>query len=266
MRFEFEEIDLVEHSGDVMIRAESEAEVKEVADHFRLFKDDVRGLVAALDAGTLTHRLTAYSSLGNRYRWFEVHGSLDIEFSEPYLALLVNRTGLDTGGILPDLDLQGPTLRHTHYAVRVWIEQGHICFIAYDSATEWNGRDAATNAEAYVSDYLKEAFGVRHHEPEFIANRAGTYSRNPNYLKRHRPKPAASNKILKDALFQWWLGNHANEAQRAVIASAVQCHDSNRTPFKGFDEYHIHYDNWKASCTWAELMALPSNQVAHAAD
>jgi hypothetical protein len=41
---------------------------------------------------------------------------------------------------------------------------------------------------------------------------------NPNYLKRHRATPAASNASLKRAFFAWWLENRANEKQKAIVA------------------------------------------------
>jgi hypothetical protein len=154
------------------------------------------------------------------------------------------------------MELMGPTLIHTFYPKRVWLEGGHICFQCYDSACDWNGMTADVYSERKVVDYMQEMFGNRYHEPEFKQNSNGQYSPNKNYLKRHAAKPSASNETLKRALFDWWLRHYANDAQREVIASCVECHNKNRTPFKGFDDYSIHYDNWEKHHSWQSLMSL----------
>lgn len=202
--------------GELTIKAETAVEVESLIKHFRLFSDvsDVETLkarIAALESSTLAHVIKS-----DKRPVYEVNGCLEYDFTEPYKKWALRDFGFD--GVFPDLEIprKWDGLIHTNYQSRLYTESEHICFNAYVSAKPWNKKEAQVYAESLVTDYIGEEFGTRRNEPEFIQSRNGHYVKNPNYLRRHRPTPAASNARLKRAFFQWWLATHANAAQKTV--------------------------------------------------
>jgi hypothetical protein len=157
--------------------------------------------------------------------YFLVSGCLELDFTAPYFRALAERTGYTGRGILPDLTPEYLTPRykwqglcHTHYVKQVWLEHSHLCYEVVVSGTDWNRKTAEQNATAYAADYMAESVGTRDQEPEFKADRNGTFSPNPNYLKRHAARPAFAADWLWSALVDWWLANEATPAQQDLVA------------------------------------------------
>ena len=205
--------------GALTLTAENPSEVQALIDHFKLFSNssDVSVLqkrIEALQSGTLTH--TIYKEKRPVYA---VNSCLDFEFIEPYKKWALHNFGFD--GVFPDLEIpmKWGGLQYTNYKARLFTQCEHICFEAFTSAEPWAHKSAQDYAEYKVKDCIGEEFGDRYREPEFIqAVRSCCMKRNPNYLKRHAPKPAATNARLKRAFFEWWEHNAANDAQKAIIA------------------------------------------------
>lgn len=197
---------------------ETAQEVEHLIKHFRLFPDvskvdALKARIAALESGTYRHTIGT-----DKRPAYEVNGCLDSAFSAPYVEWM--KRDLGHNGPLPDLELarKWGGLIHTNYQARVYTQNGHICFEAFTTSEPWNGKDAQDYAESCVVDCIGEEFGTRYREPEMIqAGRSNMMKRNPDYLKRHRATPQASNATLKRAVFEWWLANHANAAQRAIV-------------------------------------------------
>lgn len=220
MQFTFTESDYegeYRFGGQLEIKAENAHEVEELIKHFRLFSDvsDVSVLqsrITALQAKTLSHVVRS-----DKRPVYQVYGCLDHEFTAPYKKWAFDNFGFD--GAFPDLEIprKWGGLLHTNYQARLYIENEYICFEAFTTSQPWNGKDAQEHAQYRVADYIGEEFGCRYHESEFISAGNGLMKHNPNYLKRHEAKPAASNSRLKKAFFDWWMENHANAAQKAIV-------------------------------------------------
>lgn len=221
MEFKFTELSYegaFKFGGKLEITANGAQEVESLIDHFRLFKDmsDVTVLQARIEAlqkETLSHTLQS-----DKRPMYEVSSCLDDEFTAPYKKWARENFGYD--GVFPDLELprKWGGLIHTNYQARLYTENEHICFEAFKSSEPWNGRDAQECAESNVKDYIAEEFGTRRHEPEFIPTGFGDNMKpNPNYLRRHRATPMASNAVLKRAFFGWWMETQANDAQKAIV-------------------------------------------------
>lgn len=221
MQFNFTETDEsregYEFGGRLEIKAENALEVSKLIDHFRLFRGDtVEALQARITA--LQSDSLSYVEGTEKRPMYAVETSLAWDYSKPYAEWMEKNLGYV--GTLPDLDIprQWDGLKHTNYQAELRLQGEHICFLTYVSSEPWAGKDAQTYAERRAVDYIEEEFGERYHEPEFIqAGNANFMKRNPNYLKRRRPTPAASNARLKRALFTWWLDTQANEEQRAIV-------------------------------------------------
>ena len=205
--------------GALTITAQGAQEVESLINNFRLFKDmsDISVLQArieALQSETLSHVMQS-----DKRPMYEVSSCLDEAFTAPYKQWALDNFGYD--GVFPDLEIprHWDGIKHTNYQARLYTEGEHICFHAFTSSEPWNGKDAQEYAESRVKDYLGEEFGTRRQEPEFIPTGFGENMKvNPNYLKRHRPTPLASNARLKRAFFEWWMINHANDAQKSIVA------------------------------------------------
>ncbi len=257
MKIEFEKANPEDDFGEVLITAENEKEVDDMIEHFRLFKDDIRAKVKALDAGTLTHRLKSYVSFGEKYFWFETKGSIGLEYSKPYVDLMKRKVSLPDDFVLPDMELAGPELIHTYLPTRIWIQGGEIHYEAFDSACHWNKMSPRQNADRNVLGYVRERFGDRPTEREFVKNGNGTYSPNPRYGRGpNPPHPAANNEKLKQKLFQWWMNTHANDSQKTVIASAEECFKQIRCSFPGFDANNINHELWHKTMSWEQFRSL----------
>lgn len=156
--------------------------------------------------------------------WFQCESALDHEYTKPYADLLDKLTACESQGVeLLHLDLTAhdpKRLSHTHITDSLELEHGHFCYRVLFQAQDSNKRTAAENADRTAQDYTEERVGHRQHEPEFIRNRARTYSPNPDYFKRHRAKPAIGADWIWDAVWQWWRETHATEAQTAILDAA----------------------------------------------
>lgn len=255
MQFAFDETN-DDGSGSVTITAENPEEVKHVLDHFRVFdKHDVDDLLAyahTLSQGTYTH-----TSAPTKRPWYVVEACLDVEFTQPYIDLLSRRCGYDPSrhGPLPSVDLtqyHPRRLCHTHITDRIGLDHGHICYSGYIMSQEWNNRPALDRAWDTMEDYVAEDVGTRPLESEYIHNRNGTFSRNPNYLKRHRAKPAASAQWLYSWLFNWFMENHASAEQQRII-SAVRELNARFQHSGGPDElgsYDLRYVDPNGTCDY----------------
>lgn len=225
MEFKFTEGDYTgarKFGGQLAITAQGAQEVESIISHFRLFKDvsDVTTLqarIAALQSETLTHVMQS-----DKRPMYEVATCLDYEFTEPYKTWARDCFGYD--GVFPDLEIprKWNGLMYSDYRARLYTEGEHICVNAFTSSEPWNGKDAQEYAESCVKDYLGEEFGTRRREPEYIHLRNGMAKPNPDYMKRHRPTPLASNSRLKRAFFDWWMINHASAAQKEIVAGNAQ--------------------------------------------
>jgi hypothetical protein len=222
MKFEFNEGNYEgarKFGGALTIIAQGAQEVETLIKHFRLFSDMsnvsvLQARIEALQKKTLSHVIRS-----DKRPVYEVSSALGDEFTAPYKKWAIDCFGYD--GVFPDLDIprKWDGLLHTNYQARLYTEGEHICFEAFTTAEPWNGKSAQEYAEWLVSDYIAEEFGTRRQEPEFIPTGFGDNMKpNPNYLRRHRATPAASNARLKRAFFTWWLETHANEAQKAIVA------------------------------------------------
>lgn len=254
MKFQFEQR-TDDGGGALTFIAENAAEVSELARHFRMFdKDDPEQLMAlaqAMQAGTLSH--TSYSE---KRPWFEVESALEYEFTQPYLDKLSQMTGYNDH--IPDMDLtpfHPRRLCHTHITDRVWLEGGHICYRAFVKSEDWNGKTAGDRSFTTAEDYVQEDFGTRPQEPEYISasGRGGLMKHNPNYLKRHKAKPACTAEWFWRVLFSWWLDNHASEAQKAIYNANVALHEGNKWHARdnfGLKDYSINYLDPNGTTNW----------------
>lgn len=205
--------------GVLAVTAQGAQEVESLISHFRLFKDmsdisTLRARIEALQKETLCHVMQS-----DKRPIYEVSSALGHEFTMPYKKWALDCFGFD--GVFPDLEIprKWEGLHYTNYQARLYTQDEHICFEAFTSSKPWNGKSAQDYAEYLVSDYIAEEFGARRQEPEFIpAGFGDDMKRNPNYLRRHRATPAATNARLKRAFFAWWLEKHANDAQKAIVA------------------------------------------------
>ena len=221
MQFEFTELNYkndYRFGGQLEISAENAQEVESLISHFRLFKDlsDVETLkarIAALEAGKLSHVIKS-----DKRPVYEVSSCLEHEFTMPYKEWALRNFGYD--GTFPDLDIprERGGLIYTNYQARLYTDNEHICFDAFTTSEPWNKKDAHDHAQSRVVDYIGEEFGTRHNEPEFIQAGNNHVKRNPDYLKRHKATPRASNARLKRAFFEWWITTHASDAQKAIVA------------------------------------------------
>jgi len=248
MQFNFEEMELTEgreFGGKLTITANGAAEVLALIDHFQLFQDtsnieSLQARIAAMQSETLSHVI--YSEKRPVY---EIDSALDYEFTKPYCDWALRCFGYD--GQFPNLEIprRWKGLIHTNYQARLYTSNQHICFLTYVQSQPWNNMDANTYAERCAHDLIGEEFGTRYREPEFKQTRNGQYVKNPDYLKRHIPKPAATNSRLKVAFFDWWLENVANDAQKTIVAGnkAIAANVSYMECFK-FERFesHIYYE------------------------
>lgn len=206
--------------GTITVTAETAAEVVAVNDHFKVFGSTPAALLdlaQAAHAGAMTYG-TGWPA---KRPWYLVSSALDPAFTAPYRELLAKVTGF--AGRPPDLDLtphHPRRLCHTHHTSACGLFDGCYVFDVLVTAEEWNGMDAATNADKNAIDYVQEDLGWRPFEPEFIENRKGGYDRNPNYLKRHPPRPGTGAPWLWATLFDWWRNSHATDEHRDLLRAA----------------------------------------------
>lgn len=244
------------------VTAETPEEKAHVIEHFRLGDDALKAAQIITNPEPFTHVCPMVGR--DNAAWFECTGALEIEFSEPYFKEYVQRTGDAGGGILPDLDLtasypwQG--LHHTHYLRELYTDGGHICFTVIIRAGDWNGQDAATLADRRAVDYMQEAVGERPFEREYIETHNGLLKRNPNYLKRHKARPALSAQWLFSALIDNWLATKAAPKQRELAETDRALMFANHRGAGGLRELREYQGlrrNWQdAAINWMEFKEL----------
>lgn len=209
-------------AGFVTVTIETEAEALDWLEWYEREKDP-RQQVAFLD------KLKADGSVqierkSDKRPWFLCESALDHEFTQPYTALLDCLTGCEALGVeLLHLDLTAHDPRRlspTHITDTIELEHGHFCYRVMIQAKDWNNRTAAENADRNAMNYTEERIGHRQLEPEYRLNQNGTYSPNPDYHKRHRPKPAIGADWIWAAVFRWWMENHASGAQLGTLKAA----------------------------------------------
>lgn len=235
MKFDFTQT-REDGAGTLTVTAENQREVAEVADHFKMFdKTDAPQLIQlaqAITAGTLT-----YTSKPSAKRpWFLVESSLAHDYTKPYEDLLNRITGYE--GPLPDMDLtpfNPRQLIHTHITSRCALDAGHYSYTILIQAEDWNGKPAHVRAEINAQDYAEEDLGYRPFEREFIEGKNGSMKHNPDYLKRHRAKPATGAPWLWSTIFHWWRLNHASDAQCAALDQAEAARTDARLNDRDFD-------------------------------
>ncbi len=108
-------------------------------------------------------------------------------------------------------------LGYTHITDSIEIVDGMVHAHVFIQAQDWNGRDAATNAQINADDYVQENIGKRKHEREYITAGNGQTIHNPNYMKRHKAQPGLGAPWLWDRVFGWWRETIATPAQRDVL-------------------------------------------------
>lgn len=222
MKFEFTENAALEGDrkwgGDVAIVMESMEDAKAVAKHYKLYADDPIVLAEWLVDVANNAPVRYYPKAGREHAWYEIESALDHEFTKPYFDQMHKMTGADEN-LFYDLELTHPDpLDHRYLVQSVGLQHGHFIYKVLDSAQPWNKKSAQEYADSLVQDYMEEELGARQSEPEFIQLGNGQYTKNPNYLKRHRPKPALTCPWLWSALWDHWYANHATAAQRDALA------------------------------------------------
>lgn len=269
MQFQFTESDYSDafkFGGRLTLRAESSFEVEKIITHFKLFNtpNDIEALKAKLvviESGVFEHILGT-----DKRPIFEVDSALEVEFSTPYQLWAERCFGFRE--TLPDMEIprQWNGLKYTNYQERLYVDSGHICFRTFVSSEPWNGKSAQEYAEFRAFDIIQEEFGFRKIEPEMIQIGNGTFKENPNYLKRHKPTPLASNSLFKRAFFAWWVLNRASDAQKEIIScnAEIAAGASYMSAFT-FDRYESHIFYAKSakdykSVSFAEFAAMGVSQ------
>lgn len=267
MRFTFEQTDAddIKFCGDVSVISESLADTEGIigGSHGYFERqtseiDKARILIASEGGDHPTYVYRSPSGFRNSQSyWFQFESCLDYDFTQPYQDLLERLTGCETDLATVDIDLTPfltKRLRHTHIVDRIWINNGHICFLGYDSASEWNKKDPFTNAEYSIVDNVGEDCGKRQHEPEHIT-KGNRIIRNPDYLKRHPASPAV-NGWLWAAIVAWWRENGANAEQLEILDASTKLTKTNplvkSSYVGGFScyDHSIYYPNKNGECNW----------------
>lgn len=249
--------------GHLTIVAETQSEMVECNNHFRIFDLSKAEGVSTFAAQLAGGPPWTIERKPEKRLWFKVESALDYDFTKPYEDLLRKITGFDGQMILEaDLTALHPRhLCHTHITDRLYLDQGHICFVGFIRAEEWNKRSAADNADLNFADYTAEDFGFRRFEREFIEDGSGRLKKNPNYLKRYKAQPGLGAPWLWSFLWQWWRDNHATPEQEAILKSCERLkaawnsgHDWELRKGGG-DQcslvgYSIYYDDPNGTCNW----------------
>ena len=202
-----------------------------------------------------------------REAWYAFPCALDCEWFDPYRKQLERMTGFK--GEIGDFSIPDPRmLCYTRHRAALRFEDGHVQATIYVSAHPWNKMDALTYGHKRAEMMFQSDIGEEPIVREFIENRNGTYSRNPQYPNPLPPRPALRCEYLWGALWEWWLANRASEAQKAILAACVSEERTGRYSF-GFRSMSSLYVsdpagpiNWDGkgrmvrSVSWDEFAAL----------
>lgn len=206
-------------AGYITVTAESLADTKAIVDHFKLFGgDDPESLIARANA--LQDPALVHVHRPTKRPYFEVSGTLPLEYFQPYKDWANRVFGFD--GAFPNLAIpfKWDGLRHVYYGIRQQIEcHETVCFTVAIRSQPWNGLDAQDYADRNANRYIAEDFAHRPPTPEFLPNKNGTYRRNPKYGTGHREPliPRLENETLCLLFVDWWLKNAASDAQREIL-------------------------------------------------
>lgn len=208
--------------GILKITAETPEEILELYNHSHSYNKGTAENILQLADWIKAGRAETTFAGTDRRPWFNVSVHVGSEFLKPYLNLLERLTGYS--GSIPTTDLtkfHPRRLCYTHHTMNCILLGGTKEYVAEVclTAEDWNGRDAATNAERNAIDYVQEELGYRFHEKEFI-EKSGRYVNNPNYLKRHAPKPGIGAPWLWKVLFSWWRENYTTPQQQNALDSS----------------------------------------------
>lgn len=188
-------------------------------------------------------------------KWYMLTGSTGKEYVEPYARLLKWRTAY--ADVMPDLDMT-PHLKkramHTHIIERLTLECHDFTWVVYMQSEDFNGEGAEKRANKYANHYVQEDVGVTHTPQEFIQMGNGGYKRNPDYAtgKLVKATPSASQAGVWRALADWWITNHANEAQRIILASnkAFEALHTRPPTIYDLNSSGIYYPDEKGTVNW----------------
>lgn len=208
----------------LQVAAETPADVLEMLKHYRL---DILQHADALASGHLVHTVPGGKDGG---QWFAITSVLGSEWAAPYLARLAHLTGYT--GPVPAIEcprypgsIAAHHLQHTHIVESATLGSDGFVFRGYVHSQDWNGRTARDRYAARFAECVREGVGATKTEPEFLpVGNGGLLKRNPNYLRRHAPHPAASSASVLGAIYQWWLDAKATPGQRGIIARCMANH------------------------------------------
>jgi hypothetical protein len=190
--------------------------------HYRL---DMVECTAAILSGSLHHVCPPGRDNGE---WFEVSYILGPEWFKPYADRLQHWTGY--AGPIPAIDSPrypggyAENLCHTHLVTLAVMSSHGFQFSGFIHSADWNGKTAAQRFRGYFAECVSAAVGDAKREPEFFELSNGLLKRNPQYLRRHAPHPAASSAGIFGALLQWWTDSQATPGQREILARCAANH------------------------------------------
>lgn len=257
-------------AGTVRLIASTLKQKVRLFDHFKLFSmEDPTQMIAMAEAlqssEPYAHELTSKENARDNKGWFLTTATLDIEWTKPYFDLLHRRTGFEGRGILPDIDLTGAdgwqNISHTHFTKRRWFEHGHFCMESVNSASDWNGKTSAELATKYANRQALYDVAQTVPEPEYIQCSNGMFKHNPRYATgREKWQAGTYSEEIWWALCDWWLANHANDAQKACIAASEEIHQKNvrgkSDLHNNRNGYNLHYDWQYPALTWEEFQTM----------
>lgn len=219
MKVSFNEEDRI-----VCVTAETREEVLHINRVFSIYEasnpDDLIKLAEALTAGTLTTK-----SHSEKRPWHLVHVSVDgdecKELIDIYIRTFKRLTGCEIPLLHRSASLTVEPLRvcFTGIYQNLRFEEGCLKAEVLMQSEPWNGMTSQQYAAHKATSYVLERIAERPVPPEFIQSGNGSFYRNPDYgTGRKLPlKPALTSSELWAAMWNWWVDNHANDAQKDVI-------------------------------------------------
>lgn len=252
-------------AGSLAIHAETPEEVKQLQDHFKIFRldelDQVVTFAETLKKGRLVHWIGQRSDRGTAL--LPVSVAMPTATFEPYAKLMQNTTGWDCRQLQLERTTGLPWLGHHFHLTRMWLDRSELRVEGF--ANCYGDKRSPVDPKKVIEtfkDYLQEHLGDRKHEPEMIPKGNGGYYPNPNYLRQHKAHPATSNNELWRWLFDYWRANHARPEQLRALAGQDELavkfnhHWGRAYDLKGrfggccLSDYHLHYRDEKGTCNY----------------
>jgi hypothetical protein len=221
VQFKIHELD----NGKLDITAETKEEVVEIIHHFKL---DLLSHAHVIGQDTFTY--TENAPWRNNGQWFHEHVLVQPEFTKPYRDLVERWTGYEGPWDieLPPTGRYGNKLGHTHYLLEIRLKPDGVAHHKLIlNACDTEKASAHARAGHYAKDMANLWWGERIHHHEYVQNGSGHMVRNPHYMKVEPPTPRLNNTVAARAMFNWWLTNVANEAQRECWAASNNLHQKN---------------------------------------